>query len=217
MIRNNKSYFPIVIASPSGGGKTTIVKGILRKRSDIVYSISYTTRERRKNEINEKDYFFVSKTEFIAMRESGKFLEWAKVHNFYYGTSKRFVETNMQNKKLVIMDIDVQGARQVRQKIPNTLSIFVIPPSFKILKERLIKRDTEQNESLKIRIENVHREVQCLPEFNYLVINDNLNKTVSKVLNIIDAYQHNLIVWKDNKEYFDNIFNEFYEEDNNVD
>ncbi len=213
MIKSNKLYFPIVIASPSGGGKTTIVRGILKKRSDIAYSISYTTRPRRENEKDRKDYFFVSKNEFIAMREAGKFLEWAKVHNHYYATSREFVESKLKEKKLVIMDIDIQGAKQIRQKIPGTLSIFIIPPSFEILKKRLKKRNTEVKKSLELRIKNAREEISSLPEFNYLVVNDKIDKAISEVLNIIDTHQHNVFICKDNKEYFDKILNEFYEED----
>ena len=181
-VMERKKYFPIIISSPSGGGKSSICSEIVKKNTSILYSISYTTRPPRKDEKNGVDYFFVTKNEFLKMRKKGEFIEWAKVHDFYYGTSQKFIENILSQKKFVILDIDIQGTKRIVQKIPETFSIFLFPPSMKKLESRLRKRKTDDEKVIQLRLKNAKKEFCEAWRYNLLVVNDEIPRVVNKIL-----------------------------------
>ncbi len=162
----------IIISSPSGGGKGTLIKAILKTVPNIGYSVSYTTRAMRVGEQDGKDYFFVSRAEFEWLIEQGEFLEYAAVHGNFYGTSLNQVKKEIEAGHDIILEIDVQGAAKVRTKIPEAVSIFILPPSFEVLAARLAARATEKKEELALRLKNSFGEVNRFSEFEYVVVND---------------------------------------------
>lgn len=177
----------IIISSPSGGGKGTLIKEILKTTSDIGYSVSYTTRTARDGEENGRDYLFVSYQEFSDLIKRNEFLEYAEVHGNFYGTSKTRVDFEIENGRDVILEIDVQGADNIIRNFPEAVSIFILPPSFEVLKARLTARATETNENLSLRLKNSFGEVQKFKEFQYIVINDEKQKATDDLRNIILA------------------------------
>lgn len=179
--------FPIILSSPSGGGKTTIARELLRRRTDLGYSVSCTTRAPRVGEVNGKDYYFLSRVEFEHRRGSGEFAESAQVHENMYGTLRSEVQRVLAAGKHVVMDIDVQGARQFRRVFPDSVTIFVLPPSAEILLERLRQRQTESKEQLARRLQSALQELQSIDEYQYVVVNDELANAVARVSAIIDA------------------------------
>ncbi len=184
-----------VMSGPSGAGKTTIVKGALKELEDVEFSISYTTRPKRRGEIDGKDYFFISEEEFKALKKRGEFLEWQEVHGHLYGTSKRYVRSRMKNGVNVLLDIDVKGAMSVKRQIKEAVFIFVAPPSFKELKERLIKRHTEGKADLEKRIEDARYELSMISEFDYLIVNHDVNQSIKQLESIIIAEQIKVSRW----------------------
>ncbi|MDH3349100.1 MAG: guanylate kinase [Desulfobulbaceae bacterium] len=177
---------PFIISSPSGGGKTTILKKVLAGLPGIVFSISHTTRSPRPGEVNGRDYYFVTEEEFIAVREQtpSGFIEWARVHDNFYGTSRSDVEMRLKEGADVILDIDIQGARQVKDAI-EAVSIFIAPPSLTELERRLRGRGTESEEVVALRLANARRELTAAAEYDYLVINDSLSEAVEMVRSIL--------------------------------
>ena len=149
-----------IISSPSGGGKGTLIREVLRTVPNIGYSISFTTRTRREGEEDGKHYHFVSHKEFENLIKQDEFLEYAEVHGNYYGTSKTQVERETSAGRDIILEIDVQGANLVREKLSDSVGVFILPPSFEVLKERLIARQTETNDDLKLRLANSRDEVR---------------------------------------------------------
>jgi guanylate kinase len=162
----------IIISSPSGGGKGTLIKEVLKTTANIGYSVSYTTRAMRVGEENGRDYFFVSREEFENLIENNEFLEHATVHGKFYGTSKTQVNKDINKGRDVILEIDVQGAENIMKDFPEAVSIFILPPTFEILRDRLTARATETAENLALRLSNSFGEVQKYVEFEYIVIND---------------------------------------------
>jgi len=177
----------IIISSPSGGGKGTLIKEVLKTLPDIGYSISYTTRQMRGGEENRRDYFFVSEEKFKDLIEQGEFLEYATVHGNFYGTSIKQVQGEIDLGKDVILEIDVQGAKSVLGKIPEAVSIFILPPSFDVLKMRLTARATEKKTDLDLRLLNSFGEVRQLEEFEYIVVNDSVERASNDLRTIISA------------------------------
>ena len=177
----------IIISSPSGGGKGTLIKQVLKSLPNIGYSVSYTTREMRVGEINGKDYFFVSRAEFEILIERGEFLEYATVHDNFYGTSLQQTKAEIEAGHDIILEIDVQGAASVRARIPEAVSVFILPPSFEILRRRLIARATEKQPHLALRLKNSFDEVERFSEFEYVVINDDKTKATVDLETIILA------------------------------
>ena len=182
-----KPVFPVILSSPSGGGKTSIAKALLARRQDIGYSVSCTTRAPRAGEVNGKDYYFLTEQEFIARRANGDFAESAQVHGLWYGTLRSEVEKVLGSGKHVILDIDVQGAAQFRRAFPQAVLVFVLPPSGESLLERLRERGTENAAQLTRRLQSAIAELQAVPEYQYVVINDELERAVQRVAGIIDA------------------------------
>jgi guanylate kinase len=177
----------IIISSPSGGGKGTLIKEILKTVPNVGYSVSFTTRERRKDEENGRHYFFVSREKFDALIASGELLEHAEVHGNLYGTSIMQVNSETELGRDIILEIDVQGAENVRKKIPRAVSIFILPPSFEVLYERLTARETEKQEDLALRLQNSKDEVSRFNEFEYIVINDSVDRASGDLRAIILA------------------------------
>jgi guanylate kinase len=177
----------IIISSPSGGGKGTLIKEILKAVPNIGYSVSYTTRAMRQGEENGRDYFFVSRAEFSDLIEKAEFLEFAEVHGNLYGTSLNQVQQEISNGNDVVLEIDVQGAESVRRKVPDSVGIFILPPSFEVLRHRLTSRATEKQEDLSLRLRNSINEVRQYEYFDYVVINDEVTRATGDLQNIILA------------------------------
>jgi len=181
------SPFPVILSAPSGGGKTTIARMLLARRPDLGYSVSCTTRAPRPGEVAGRDYYFISRAEFIAKREQGAFAESAEVHGNLYGTLRDEVEQVMREGRHVVMDIDVQGAVQFIRAFPLSVTIFILPPSAEVLLERLRGRMTESPAQLAARLQSALQELQQVDEYEYVVMNDELERAVSSVESIIDA------------------------------
>ncbi|HEY2376286.1 MAG TPA: guanylate kinase [Gemmatimonadaceae bacterium] len=179
--------FPIILSSPSGGGKTTIARELLQKRSDLGYSVSCTTRAPRVGEVDARDYYFLSDTDFERRRDHGEFAESAQVHDNMYGTLRSEIERVLGAGKHVVMDIDVQGAQQLVRAFPQAVTIFVLPPSAEVLLERLRQRRTESPDQLARRLQSALQELQAVDLYQYVVVNDDLSKAVARVSSIIDA------------------------------
>ena len=179
--------FPVILSAPSGGGKTTIAKLLLARRPDLGYSVSCTTRAPRPSEIPGTDYYFISRAEFIAERERNAFAESAVVHGNLYGTLRREVERVMTAGQCVVMDIDVQGAIQFMRAFPQSVTIFILPPSAEVLLDRLRARKTESPAQLAARLQSALQELQQVGEYEYVVVNDDLERAVASVGSIIDA------------------------------
>lgn len=177
----------IIISSPSGGGKGTLIKEVLKTVPDIGYSVSFTTREMRTGEAHGRDYFYVSRSEFESLIETGALLEYAEVHGNFYGTSLSQIKTEIEAGHDIILEIDVQGAANVRTKIPEALSVFILPPSFEVLKNRLTARATEKPEDLVLRLKNSFGEVGHFSEFEYVVINDDAARSAADLQTVILA------------------------------
>ena len=177
----------IIISSPSGGGKGTLIKEVRRTLPDIMYSVSYTTRPIRDGEENGHEYFFVDRAEFERLIAQNEFLEYAEVHGNLYGTSRAQVEKVMASGKDVLIEIDVQGAAILHDKVPDAVSIFILPPSFPVLRTRLTLRATESSGDLQLRLVNSFREVGEYERFKYVVVNDDLAKTADDLRTIIRA------------------------------
>jgi len=179
--------FPIILSAPSGGGKTTIARELLRRRSDVGYSISCTTRPPRPGEADGKDYHFLTRDEFLRRREAGDFAESAEVHGNLYGTLRSEIARVLSRGQHVIMDIDVQGARQLRVAYPDAVTVFVLPPSGEVLLDRLRARKTESPEQLVARLHSALQELGAVDEYEYVVVNDKLDLSVQRVGAILDA------------------------------
>ena len=177
--------FPIVMSAPSGGGKTTIARLLLERRRDVGYSVSCTTRAPRPGERDGVDYHFITRTEFDAKVEAGEFAEWADVHGNRYGTLRSAIREVTESGRHVMLDIDVQGARQVTAAFPESLTIFIIPPSVEVLVARLLGRKSESEEALALRLRNARSELLEAERYQHVVVNDHLDHAVDLVDRII--------------------------------
>ena len=185
-----KKGFLLVISGPSGVGKGTVLHDLMNTQKNLVYSVSVTTRKQRPGEIEGVSYFFKSHEEFEKMIEEDKFLEYAKVHDNYYGTPKDFVEEKINEGKIVILEIDVQGALNVKKNIDNGVYIFLAPPSLSELKNRIVNRGTETESDINLRMHNARKELSYIKDYDYLVVNDHLNSAIILVNEIINAEKH---------------------------
>lgn len=196
MIEKSDSFL-IILSAPSGGGKSTILKEILQRMDNVDYSISYTTRAPRGEEQNGVHYHFVNEQEFDQRRAAGDFLEYAKVFGkSWYGTSISYIKSRLALSRHVIMDIDVQGASQIAATDIPYVKIFVIPPSMDVLKERLVKRGTDSIEDIQRRLQTAKKELACISDYDYLVINDLLEDAVQNVMSIIRAEENRVTRFK---------------------
>lgn len=180
-------HFPLILSAPSGGGKTTIANELLRRRDDIGYSISCTTRPPRQGEKEGKDYFFVSPEAFEESRLRGDFAESAEVHGNMYGTLRREVDRILSSGRHVVMDIDVQGARQFAEAYPEAVLVFLLPPDADVLVSRLRNRGTESSGALARRLRSAVEELRAVDLYSYLVVNGDLEDAVKAVSSIVDG------------------------------
>jgi len=176
-----------VVAAPSGGGKTSLIKAVLEKLNNIVVSISHTTRPMRPGEQDEVDYFFVDEEAFMRMINANAFLEHAKVFNYYYGTSVEQIKKNLSDGIDVVLDIDWQGAQQIRHLFQDAVTIFVIPPALKVLEERLRQRKQDEPEVIRSRMARAKDEMTHYTEFDYLIVNDEFAQASSDLKAIITS------------------------------
>jgi guanylate kinase len=178
---------PIVISAASGTGKTTVTKRLIDRRPSLTYSISCTTRPPRPGEVDGKDYFFVTEERFEELREGDGLAEWAVVHGCRYGTPKAFLEETMAAGRDILLDIDVQGALQIKACFPEGVYIFLLPPSWEVLAGRLSGRGTDTAESIARRLATAREEIALVGGYGYAVVNDDLDRAVATVGAIIDA------------------------------
>jgi guanylate kinase len=176
-----------VVSSPSGGGKGTIIEHVLEDVENLRYSVSYTTRAPRSKEVDGREYFFVSRDTFEEMIAAGEFLEWACVHGNFYGTAKSQILEQTAGGADVILELDVQGAASVRQLLMDSVSIFILPPSFEVLKQRLIARGTDGPEELALRLRRAPEELKEYSRFDYVIINDEVEKAAGQLASVIYA------------------------------
>jgi guanylate kinase len=174
-----------VISAPSGAGKSTLCRELLRRFKDIKLSVSYTTRTPRKGELNNVHYTFISQKKFKNMIAGGKFAEWAMVHGNLYGTSVDRLKKLSKEGHDILLDIDVQGAKQVKNSYKNAVYIFILPPSMEILKRRLMKRKSEPKEAVALRLERARDEILSYKEYDYVIINDKLDNAYREFESII--------------------------------
>jgi guanylate kinase len=176
-----------VVAAPSGAGKSTLVNALLAQEPGIKLSISTTTRQPRPGEQNGREYFFTTPEDFVARADAGEFLEWAEVHGNYYGTSRLMVEQEMKTGTDILLEIDWQGARQVRKQFPTAAGIFILPPSIAALEERLYKRGQDEPHVITKRLLAAGGEIAHAPEFEYAIINEEFNVALSEMSAIVRA------------------------------
>ena len=176
-----------VVSSPSGGGKGTLVQRLLDAVPDLSYSVSFTTRAPRNNEMNGREYFFVSREVFEEMVAAGEFLEWACVHGNLYGTAKRQVADETLAGIDIVLEVDVQGAESVRELPLDSVTIFIVPPSFEVLRQRLIARGTDTPEELEVRLRNAPNELRQYSKFDYVIINDEVERAAGQLAAIVRA------------------------------
>lgn len=186
---SSRSPLSLVVSAPSGTGKTTIIKRLLADDPCFEFSVSTTTRPRRPDEAEGQSYYFVSDREFTEMRERGDFVEWALVHGRLYGTSKKEVDRLWASGKTPIFDVDVQGARQLRNAIGDAVYVFIIPPSLDVLKQRLRDRETESPEQLQLRVQNALKELREYIMYDYIIVNRVVDESLACLKSIILAEQ----------------------------
>lgn len=175
----------IILSGPAGAGKGTLRERLFREVPKLVYSISCTTRAPRPGERAGREYHFVNRDDFIALRDKGDFLEWAEVHGNFYGTRRSDVEAALDSGVDVVLEIDVVGAANVRRALPEAKGIFISPPSAEVLRERLAGRATETSEQLELRLRNAEREMARADEYDYIVVNDDLDRAGAELKDIV--------------------------------
>lgn len=183
----------LVISGPSGAGKGTLVERLLKKDPTFSFSVSVTTRARRKNEIDDVHYHFISEAEYDKLLEQDAFLEHASVHNHRYGTLKSEVYERMERGQNVLLDIDPQGARTVMDREPSCVSVFILPPSYSELKVRLHTRNTEQPDEIQRRLNNARGEIAQMERYRYLIVNDDLDLAFDQLAAIVRAEKQNSV------------------------
>ncbi|WP_104740396.1 guanylate kinase [Helicobacter bizzozeronii] len=187
---SDHAYQILVLAGPSGSGKSTLIKHLLQNLPNVYFSISTTTRPKREGEIEGQHYYFVSQEAFLAGIENQQFLEWARVHDDYYGTSLKPIQEALQAKQLVLFDIDVQGHRSVRALYPKATSIFITTKNAQVLQDRLEKRQTDSPAVIARRMESAFKELQEVDLFDYVLVNDNLEEAKEMVLSVAKTLRY---------------------------
>lgn len=177
---------PLVLSGPSGGGKTSVCDELMRRRDDVAFSISATTRRPRPGETNGRHYRFLTRERFVQMADSGELLEWAEVHGELYGTPRDQLAA-VQEGRTLLLDVDVQGARDIRRRVPEAVLLFLLPPSAEVMLERLRRRGSEDEGTLRRRMRTAVAELEAVGEFDYAVVNEELSATVDAVETILEA------------------------------
>jgi guanylate kinase len=187
--RAEKSGLLFILSAPSGAGKSTLCSAVLNRFPDLVYSVSYTTRSPRQGERNAEDYFFIDRSEFEAGIDQGRWAEWAEVHGNYYGTSMDTLNRELHQGRDILLDIDVQGMRQIQEKFPEGITIFIMPPSLDTLKRRLISRGTESAGAIAVRLKNAQEEISDRDLYRHVIVNDQLPKAIDELIKLIETYR----------------------------
>ncbi len=177
----------LVICAPSGAGKTTLIRKLLIEDKRLQFSISTTTRTMRPSETDGVDYYFVSHDRFQSMVENDEFIEWAEVHGNYYGSSKKEIDRIVCDGKIPVFDIDIQGSKLLRDKLSDTVYVFISPPSFNVLKERLVGRMSDSRDQVELRLKNARKEMLEYRHFDYVVVNDDIDSAFNRLKSIIEA------------------------------
>ncbi|MET0389913.1 MAG: guanylate kinase, partial [Polyangiales bacterium] len=177
----------LIISSPSGAGKTTLTRDLLSQFEDLTFSVSHTTRKPRANEVDGRDYYFVSQSRFDELVSANTFMEWAEVHGNSYGTSLGELErARREHKRGIVFDVDFQGARQIRALQPHAVSVFILPPSWEELRQRLRGRGSDDESTIERRFNNARAEIEQYGLFDYLVVNDDLERTKQRMRSIVE-------------------------------
>ena len=176
-----------ILSAPSGAGKTTLTKGLRARYPDIKLSVSCTTRARRRGEVNGRHYRFVSKEQFVAMRDRREFAEWAEVHGFLYGTPRKPLDRCLSSGQDILLDIDVQGARKIKRAYPDAVSVFLLPPSRSELERRLRLRGTDPAAVIRRRLANAQDEIQRVIQYDYYIVNRDVAAAVEALQSIVQA------------------------------
>lgn len=188
---NREPGYLFILSAPSGAGKTTLRRVLLNQISDLLYSVSYTTRKPREGEQNGADYYFIAKDEFEKGIAANRWAEWADVHGNYYGTSAAFLNRKLAAGKDLLLDIDVQGAGKLIKRYPDSITIFIMPPSFAVLEERLQSRATDSDATIRLRLKNAKTEMALKKMYRHIVINDQLADAIAQLVSIINQYRVN--------------------------
>ncbi|MEE4601479.1 MAG: guanylate kinase [Desulfobacteraceae bacterium] len=178
-----------IISAPSGAGKSTLCRAVLNRFADLIYSVSYTTRSLRGGEKNGVDYHFIPKDEFEKGITQGRWAEWAEVHDHYYGTCADFLDGELNAGRDILLDIDIQGAGQILQRYPDSVTIFIMPPSLETLKARLQSRGTDSPEVIAVRLKNAQNEIAQKDIYRHIIINDRLTDAVAELIAIFERYR----------------------------
>jgi len=178
-----------ILSAPSGAGKTTLCRALIKHFNDMLYSVSYTTREPRKDEINGADYNFISKEDFTVKIKEGKWAEWAEVHGNFYGTSARFLNKAIASGRDVLLDIDVEGTGQILKRYPDSITVFIMPPTLEILRKRIKSRGADSMEVIEKRMKNAEEEISRRGIYRHVIINDSLQEAVAELVGIVDMYR----------------------------
>lgn len=193
-----------IVSAPSGAGKTTLCRHLIETLPNLGFSVSFTTRRPRPGEVNDRDYTFISREDFRSKADQGEFIEWAEVHGEFYGTSKKRVEALVAEGNDVILDIDTQGAMQIKRKFHDGIYIFVLPPSLQILRERLETRMTDSEQEIDRRFKRATDEIKTYQEYDYVIMNDNLDDAVRKFKAIIISQRSS--IRKIDQQWIEEIF-----------
>ncbi|MDO8733545.1 MAG: guanylate kinase [Elusimicrobiota bacterium] len=188
-----KTGIPIVISAPSGAGKTTLIKLLMKKVIGLSYSVSATTRPSSKKEKNGRDYFFISAKEFLQRKKANEFIETALVHGHHYGTLKKQLDQKLKTGKAVVLDVDVKGAINVRKHCPQSLLIFIAPPSIKILEERIKNRHRDTEKEIQRRLKNARKEMRYKKFYDYVIVNDKLDRAFNELKKIMRGVRRTLV------------------------
>ena len=187
--RPEKSGLLFILSAPSGAGKSTLCSAVRNRFPDVMYSISFTTRLPREGECDGHHYFFIDKGEFETGIEQGRWAEWAQVHGNYYGTSMDTLNKGLKTGRDILLDIDVEGMRQIQEKFPDGITIFIMPPSLDTLRRRLISRGTESPEAIAVRLKNAQKEISQKDLYRHVIINDTLPEAIDELISLIEKYR----------------------------
>jgi guanylate kinase len=186
----SRSGHLFIISAPSGAGKTTLRQAAMTRFPDLSYSVSFTTRPPREGERDGCDYVFIPPDEFEAGIRDGRWAEWARVHGHYYGTSALFLEQARAAGRDVLLDIDVQGAQQICRRFPDSVTIFIMPPSLEVLEQRLRARATDGPEAVELRLRNARREMAQKDRYRHVIVNDDLDRAIGELIAILNSYRN---------------------------